>query len=135
MKDLKQLTEYYYNNGNYNCAETIIHAANECYGLEINEEDMKMFGGFGSGMYAGLVCGALAAGVAVLSKLIIEDKAKDNADEVRRIINGFVRTFKERLRGTSCRELRPLHFSVEERCLKTVLLAAEVLDEKVKEVI
>jgi C_GCAxxG_C_C family probable redox protein len=67
----------YYIDENYNCSECLIHAANEYYGLNIDPEDMKMFGGFGSGMYAGIICGTLVADVAILSKMVIKNKARE----------------------------------------------------------
>ena len=45
--------EKYYIDYNYNCSETLIHAANEYYGLNLDEESMKMMSGFGGGMFVG----------------------------------------------------------------------------------
>ena len=70
MNSLSECIEYYYTKENYNCAEAVIRGANDFYGLDIGKEDMKMFGGYGAGIYAGLVCGALIAGAAVLSVVI-----------------------------------------------------------------
>ncbi len=124
----------YYIEENYNCAECLIHAANEYYGLNISDEDMKMFGGFGSGMYAGIVCGTLVANVAILSKMVIKNKAREETKEILPIINGMVNDFNEHLDGLSCKELRPKYYTREDSCLKTVLLAAEVLQKAVSEV-
>ena len=133
MKDLKELAKYYYTEENYNCSEAIIHAANERYDLKISEDDMKMFGGFGSGMYAGIVCGALAAGVAVLSKMVVVSKAREEGATVRPAISNLVRTFRKNLDGISCAELRPKYYTPEESCLKTVLLAAEALELSIEQ--
>lgn len=128
MEALKEYVKHYYTTENYNCAEAIIHGANDCYGLNISEDDMKMFGAYGSGIYAGLVCGALVSGAAVLSKMVVVNKAREEGDTVRPVINGFVRTFNEILQGNSCRELRPKYFNPKESCLQTVLLASEALE-------
>lgn len=131
--EFKDVVKKYYIDENYNCSECLIHAANEYYGLNIGFEDMKMFGGFGSGMYAGIVCGTLIANVAILSKMVIRNKAREETDQILPVINRMVKEFNEHLQGTSCRELRPKYYSKEESCLKTVLLAAEVLEKAVDE--
>ena len=131
--EFKDLVRKYYIDENYNCSECLIHAANEYYGLNIDFEDMKMFGGFGSGMYAGIVCGTLIANVAILSKMVIKNKAREEADSIRPVINRMVKDFNEHLEGTACRELRPKYYTKEESCLKTVLLAVEVLEKAVDE--
>ena len=128
MNSLSECIEYYYTKENYNCAEAVIRGANDFYGLDIGKEDMKMFGGYGAGIYAGLVCGALIAGAAVLSKMVVVEKAREEQATVRPVINGFVKTFKELLQGTSCAELRPKYYTKEMSCLKTVLLASQALE-------
>ncbi|MBR2787730.1 MAG: C-GCAxxG-C-C family protein [Erysipelotrichaceae bacterium] len=129
----KDCVRKYYIDENYNCSECLIHAANEYYGLNIDAEDMKMFGGFGSGMYSGIVCGTLIANTAILSKMVIENKAREESRKILPVINGMVRDFEDKLKGNSCRELRPMYYTKEESCLKTVLLAAEVLEKAVAE--
>ena len=124
--------KYYLEHG-YNCSETILHAGNEYYGLGLHEEDMKILAGFGSGMYSGSICGALIASVSVLSKMIVKTKAHDHLDELRPVISGLYRRFREAGGGVSCAELRPKYHTKETKCLNTVLLAARVLEETVNE--
>lgn len=133
MSELVRLTEHYYKNELYNCSEAVIHAANDYYHLDLKPEDMKMFGGFGAGMFSGFVCGALSACVAVISKMVIKNKVREEMDDVKPIIRRTVRIFQEHLGGTSCPELRPKYFTKEEVCLKTTLLAAEALEKAVNE--
>ena len=83
MSKLEDLVRKYYEADRYNCSETLIHAGNECYGLGLREEDMRMLAGFGSGMYSGSTCGTLIGSVAVISKLIVETKAHDHLDQLR----------------------------------------------------
>ena len=132
--NFKDIVRKYYVDENYNCSESLIHAADEYYGLNIGFEDMKMFGGFGSGMYAGIVCGTLVADVAIVSKMIIKNKAREETKDIMPIINKMVRDFREHLEGDSCRELKPKYYTRENSCLKTVLLAAEVLEKTVNEI-
>ena len=53
---LKDVIGKYYFEGNYNCAETIIRAGNDYYGLGLHEEDMKMLGVYGAGIQCGNTC-------------------------------------------------------------------------------
>lgn len=50
----------------YNCAEVILYAANDYYGLEANSLVLKMIEPFGSGMNSRKACGALTGGVAAI---------------------------------------------------------------------
>ena len=61
-----------YNTTGLNCAESIIRAANEEYNLGIAESDYTMLSGFGSGVMTGNLCGAAAAGAAVLGKMYVK---------------------------------------------------------------
>ena len=128
MSGLEELVHHYYFDENYNCAETIIHAANDYYHLDVNGEDMKLFGGFGGGMYSGMVCGALIADVAVISRMIVLRSAKEEKESVRPKIQKMVRIFKNHLDGLSCVELKPKYHTKEEGCYKTILLGAQALE-------
>ena len=128
----KTVRKYYLEYG-YNCRETILHAGNEYYGLGLHEEDMKLRAGFGSGMYSGSTCGALIGSVSVLSKMIVRTKAHDHLDELRPIISGLYRRFRQTGGGVTCAELRPVYHTKETKCLNTFLLAARVLEESVNE--
>ena len=125
---LEETVRYYYVDRYYNCCEAIIHGANEYYGLNVTEEDMKMFGGFGGGMYTGIVCGTLVACVAVLSKMVVKESARKEGKAVRPIISDLVKSFRNELDGISCAELKPKYYTPEDSCLKTVLLATKVLE-------
>ena len=67
---LKEQAARWYLNG-YNCAECIIHAANEQWQLGMSEADMRMVSGFGGGMQCGDVCGALSAAICVISRMAV----------------------------------------------------------------
>lgn len=123
----------YYLEGNYNCSETMIHAANEYYGLNLDLESMKMFSGFGTGMFVGSACGALIGSVAVLSKLVTQTKAHDQLDTLRPSIQKCVRNFKENLGALDCKDIQPVHRTKEYRCLNTCLLAGQALEQTIKE--
>ncbi len=48
---LKDIFEKYSYDQNYNCAETMIRAANEYYDLKLHDRDMIMLGGYGGGSF------------------------------------------------------------------------------------
>ena len=94
-----------------------------------------MFGGFGAGMFSGFVCGALSACIAVISRMVIRDRIREEMDDVKPKIRHMVYIFKNHLEGTSCPELRTKYFTKEELCLKTTLLAAEALEKAVNAIV
>lgn len=132
MNTLQEITKKYYLQG-FNCSETILHAANEYYKLNLHEEDMKVMAGFGGGMFVGSTCGALIGSIAAISKLIIETKAHDEMDRIRPITQKCVRNFKEELGALDCAHIKPVHNTKEERCLPTCLLATKALEKTIRE--
>ncbi len=133
--NLEELVKKYYVKQGYNCSETLIHAANDYYHLNLHEDDMKLFAGYGSGMYVGSTCGALVGCIAALSKATVPTKAHDHLDTLRPNVQACVRNFKEALSGTDCKDVKPLHHSKETRCLQTCLLAAQALEQTISEVV
>lgn len=130
---LIDVVKTYYLEKGFNCSEAIIHGANDYYDLKIDPEDMKMLGGFGNGMYSGQTCGALVASIAALSKKIIKTKAHDMVPELSKADQLTVKNFKKHLGDTSCAKVKPAHFSKENRCLETVTLACNALEETFNE--
>lgn len=109
QKMLKDHYEKYYYDGNYNCAETIIRAANEYYDLGLHDADMIAYGGFGAGIQTGNTCGAVISAVAVLSMRYIETKAHESKD------------------------IKPQSFTPQLRCKKTIETACDILEEVINE--
>ena len=72
---LKDLLPKYYFEQNYNCAETILRAANEYYDLKLHDRDMILVGAYGAGIQSGNTCGAVLSAAAVLSMKYVEAKA------------------------------------------------------------
>ena len=122
---LKEKAEYYYGDLGMNCAEGILKAAGDVYGLEISDAEVQLFKGFGKGYGCGLTCGALSACTGVLSRMY-PDKTKD---EMHEICSGIVTAFSSRLGDTLCAPLEAKNKTPESRCLKTVMTCAEVLEE------
>lgn len=133
IMNLQDLTQKYYVEYDYNCAETLLHACNEYYGLHLQDDQMKLVAGFGGGMFVGSTCGALIGCVASLSEKIIETKAHDQLDVFRPAIQKCVRNFKEELKGTNCIEIKPLFHTKETKCLNTCLYAAKAMEKTMDE--
>ena len=129
---LKDEALKYYGAGNYNCAETIIRAANDYYGLGLCEHDMKMVAGFGGGIQSGNVCGTLLSSVSALSMKYVEAKAHDSAD-IRPVTNSLLRRFNEAFGSQLCRDIKVQHFSKEFKCRETILMACDILENTIND--
>ena len=125
---LKDIFAKYYFEGNYNCAETMIRAANEYYDLGLHDRDMIAFGGFGAGMQCGNTCGAVSAAVAVLSMRYIETKAHESSD-IKPVTVNLIREFNKRYGSTLCKDIKPQSFKPEYRCQKTIETACDILEQ------
>ena len=130
---LKDYIDNHYFTGNYNCAETILRAANDCYELGLTETEMKLVAGFGGGMQTGNVCGALLGAIAFFSQRYVETRAHDSSD-IGPAVQLLTRRFREAFGGSIlCRDIKPVYFNREDRCYHTVLKASEVIDDVIAE--
>ncbi len=118
----------YYVEGDMNCAEAVLHAANDEYGLGISDESFKLIGGFGGGLGCGSICGALTGGIAAIGQQTIETKAHD-AKMLKERCAALVKDFNDRLGTDNCEELKARYRTEDSRCLEIVLSAADALDE------
>lgn len=123
----------YYIVKDFNCAESTLHAINDEYGLGIPDETYKLVGGFGGGMGCGNACGALCSCMAALGMFTIKGRAHATPDFKNTCAN-LVQRFRDRLGNTVCDELTKKYKKEKTRCLDTILLAADVFEEYVKEV-
>ena len=122
---LKERATEYYKKG-YNCAETIIRAANAEYQLGLTEDAMKLCGGFGGGMGCCKACGALCGGISAISAKLIDTKAHETP-ELRADCTRLVAAFNRILGDTECKNLKAKYYSGS-GCLETVLLGCEALE-------
>lgn len=129
---LKDVAKKYYLERNYNCAETIVHAANEYYELGLHERDMILVGGFGGGMQTGNTCGAILGAISVLSMKYVEAKAHESAD-IKPVAMMLTRKFRKHFESTLCCEIKPKFFSPEIRCGKTIDATCDIIEETLAE--
>ena len=129
---LKDYYDKYYFEGNYNCAETIIRAANECYELGLHDRDMIMMGAYGAGIQTGNTCGAILASAAVLSMKYVEAKAHESAD-IKPVTKKLLKKFREKYNSTLCKDIKAQSFRPEYRCRMTIETACDILDATIEE--
>ena len=68
---LAEIAKKYYLEKGANCSEAVVKAANEAYGLGLDEQALKLVSGFGGGCGCGDLCGAIAGALSVLSVLSV----------------------------------------------------------------
>lgn len=113
----------------YNCAEKIVRGANIAYGLDLSQDAMHMMGGFGGGMGLGEACGAVTGSVAVISRLLVKERAHATPG-LKPATQSFIESFRQRLgQELECRYLRPKYRTEDAGCDSIILTAAEILDE------
>lgn len=126
---LEELAKDYYDVKKKNCAQAILLAANDYYKLNLSDDSDMLLAGFGGGMGCGRLCGCLAASISVLGKLFGKNQ------NFREICKEFVSVFEEKLgcNSTECSDLTAKYKNPETRCLPTVVIAAQALDNFIAE--
>jgi len=126
LKD--HIAEYYFDQ-NYNCAEAMLHAANDYYGLGLDEKAMKLVAGYGGGMQTGNICGTVLSGISVIAQKYVETKAHESS-EIKPVTQKYLEKFREALNGSLlCEDLKEAYFQPEVRCIQVVETACDVLEE------
>lgn len=124
---LKEHATYYYMEDGCNCAEAVLLAANREYDLGLSEDCVKLVGGFGGGMGCGNACGALCGAIAALGAKKMGRRAQETP-ALRQECARMVKEFEAALGHSQCAELKKLHATQAQRCLKTVQAACDVLE-------
>lgn len=129
---LEQNVQHHYLNVNHNCAETLLAACNDTFGLNIPASSLILVSGFGGGMFTGNTCGALSGCTAALATMLVKTKAHETPDlpKAERLL---VRNFRNALGDTHCAQIKPNFHSPEERCLNTCLMAAQAMNQTLLE--
>ena len=127
---LADIAQRYYLEGDYNCAESVLLAANEAYGLGLDPQVCyRLVSAFGGGMGCGVVCGALAGSMAALGQEAVTGRAH-TTEGFKALCAGCVRDFTDTLGGRDCAQLKPKYFSRDTHCLTTVRMACDVLERQ-----
>ncbi len=126
---MDRVKDYYLGKG-FNCAESVLRAANEEFKLGLDEKALITAGGFGGGMGCGSSCGALCGAIQALSAAKLTGRAAD-CPGFRDVCAGYYRAFGEALGSCDCRDLKCKN--PETRCFAVVEKAYELLRQTMKE--
>ena len=113
-----------------NCAETILFAANEAYGLGLDREALKLASGFGGGMAIESVCGALTGAVMVLGRVFVKDRGHQSP-WLKDIIKEFLDLYRQDMGSIMCDSLKDRYRTEEKKCRDVIERAALMLDKSI----
>lgn len=117
-----------------NCAQAVFLAVSDKYNLGYTIADTKIMSGFGGGMASGEACGALTGGVAGLGVLILKD-SETGSPLLHDMTVEFVKQFKEYFSSVNCCDISPSYKKERpDGCVKTVVLASEILDKILEDI-
>lgn len=132
---LRDRARRYYLLEDMNCAESMLCAANDEYGLGLDSTGLKTMAGFGGGMGVETTCcGALSGAIAAISVRFTKTKAHENP-EVKELCKAFLDGFVARHGAMDCLPLKGLYRDDDERfrCMPVIEMAAEELERIMKE--
>lgn len=129
---LKDLALKYAQN-DFNCAESVVKAANDYYSLNIQEKDIHLVSGFGAGMQCGDLCGGMVGAIAVISMKYVENRAHEDRPGLRNKVTTLIRNFEKEAGSRLCKDIKPKYYNPEIKCQKTIMLAAEVLENTINQ--
>lgn len=115
-------------NHNYNCAETMLNAANEVYGIGLNRTATSVAAGFGGGLGKERACGALTGGMMALGCLFARDRSHLDP-RMTEIRDAYVSAFESHFGSTECSSIKQSHRDPSTGCHPVVSAAAVILEE------
>ncbi|MBQ6591325.1 MAG: C_GCAxxG_C_C family protein [Solobacterium sp.] len=111
----------------YNCAETLLMAADRKYSLNVPEEYVRLVLPYGGGMNTGHTCGALLGALAAFGRLYGEDKPTLNT-KMKAAVKAYVHLFEEMFHSLDCAEIRPAFKDEKGSCAPVMVKAGELFD-------
>ena len=130
---LCEAAEKYYLGGDYNCAESVLLAANEVYGFGLDMDScVKLVSAFGGGMGCGKLCGAVAGAMAALGFTAVTGRAHAT-EGFKDLCADTAAKLEAALGSTECARVKPAFFCEGTRCLAAVKAACAVLEEQLGE--
>jgi len=128
---MDKVRSYYLDKG-FNCAESVLRAANDEYNLGLDEKALVTAGGFGGGMGCGSSCGALCGAIQALGAARLNGRAAD-CPGFRDQCAGYYRAFEEALGSSECKNVGPKFKQDDIRCYAVVEKAYELLRQAMDE--
>ena len=115
-----------------NCAECIMHAANEEYDLGLSKQTFKVMASFGGGMAIESTCGAATGAIGIIGIMFTNDRGHESP-WVKEFTKEFMDRFYNELGTHNCTELKAQYRKGDiERCIVMIETAAKILDDIVK---
>lgn len=131
MEKLEGYLDYYCKEKGYNCAKTVLHAANDAWGLNLDESVYITMGGFGGGMATRNVCGAVSGGIAAMGYLYIDETGHESPLMMAKV-KLLMELVKEKLGDEKCSFLEGKYKTQEEGCIPTIRVISDIIDEVVE---
>ncbi|TVQ37483.1 MAG: redox-active protein [Spirochaetaceae bacterium] len=111
-----------------NCAETILYAANQAYGLELEQASLRLAAGFGGGMGVESTCGVLTGASMVFSAMFVQQRGHES-DRVKQLNAEFFQRMRGILGHIDCAPIKERWRHETDGCLPVMLEAARVLQQ------
>ena len=125
---LADVAERYFLQGDFNCAESVLLAANEVYELGLDQDSChRLVSAFGGGMGCGLLCGAIAGAMAALGQAAVTERAHVT-EGFKELCADTAAKMEAALGSVNCSVIKPELFVEGRRCAETVRRAADVLE-------
>ena len=129
---LADVAERYFLQGDFNCAESVLLAANDVYELGLDKESChRLVSAFGGGMGCGLLCGAIAGAMAALGQVAVNERAHVT-EGFKELCADTAAKMEEALGSVNCSVIKPEFFVEGRRCAETVRRAADVLEAQME---
>lgn len=127
---LADVAENYFLQGDFNCAESVLLAANDVYELGLDKDSChRLVSAFGGGMGCGLLCGAIAGAMAALGQAAVTERAHVT-EGFKELCADTAAKMEEALGSVNCSVIKPELFVEGRRCAETVRRAADVLEKQ-----
>ncbi|NQT60085.1 MAG: C-GCAxxG-C-C family protein [Bacteroidetes bacterium] len=120
----KSAVNDFYLSADMNCAESIVRAANKLYSLEIDEHALRTASGFGGGMGAGHLCGAVSGCIMAAGMLFVRVRAHEN-DVLQNITADFIERINNHFDSLLCSEIEKKYSTEDFGCSQVVYETAE----------
>ncbi|MCC8140922.1 MAG: C-GCAxxG-C-C family protein [Lachnospiraceae bacterium] len=128
MGNIKDFIPKYYSDMGCTCAESVLHAANDAWNLEMSEDAFRLIGGFCGGMCTGKICGAISGGIAALSYKYLRGNAHQSPLMTEKVTE-LIQEAEQRLISLDCEVLRDAYVKPKIGCIDTVNMIADIIQE------
>ena len=115
----------------HSCSEAILHAANEKYNLNLDDNCFKMVAPFSGGLLTEDVCGILTASITVLG-ILFTDKVAHQSPLLKEATVEYIKRFKSELNSTSCFTLKAMYRDEFVGCRDIIIQGGEILEKVIE---